>query len=273
MDAVEQIYRRNHRRQLGMVGGASALALVLALAPHNERAIFITQPLPAAFGAVPLPAIPTPNEITSIQFGPRTARRLANAFRGTPPVGSIPGILPTGGPGGVGPATPDAVTPPYAEPFAPGETLPGVGGGGGNPFGGSPFVGSPFGADPSSSPVGPLVTPTPTPTSAPTPTPTSSPTPTPTGTPTPTPTGTPTPTPTGTPTPTPTSTPTPTPTDTPTTPVIPAVPEPMTWLLMMAGFFVAGSALRHNRRGQSAQLESVSAETDRVESRQGALPE
>lgn len=40
----------------------------------------------------------------------------------------------------------------------------------------------------------------------------------------------------------------------PTTPVTPSVPEPTTWLMMIAGFFAVGSALRARRHGPAMTL-------------------
>lgn len=114
--------------------------------------------------------------------------------------------------------------------FGPGFVLPGGGGGGG---GGGGIV----------------PTPTPTPTDTPTPVPS----PTPTATPTAVPTGTPSPEPTPPPTAVPTGTPTPEPTPTdpieppPPPPPVTPVPEPGTWLMMIAGVGLIGGALRRKR--------------------------
>lgn len=118
---------------------------------------------------------------------------------------------------------------------------------GGVPTGG--FAGAPFGPFPGAlvpGGIGGGVPATPGPTPAPSPGPTDPGTPAPT--PTPTPTGPETPVPPGPDTPTPTPTPTPTGPDTPgpnlpETPV-PAVPEPATWLQMLLGFAIVGTALR-----------------------------
>ncbi len=50
----------------------------------------------------------------------------------------------------------------------------------------------------------------------------------------------------------------------PTTPVTPSVPEPTTWLMMIAGFFAVGYALRSRRRGAGARLAMQATTTPRV---------
>lgn len=223
-----------------MVLSAALIGLLIALAPHNERAIFITQPLPRAFGAVPLaPTGPTLDGLFGLDPRPGALRQFARVLQGGRPPAGIPGV-PTG-PGGVGgPETPDATTPPA--PFTPGaETLPQLAAL--DPAGGmgGPFVPSPFGPGASSTPVGPteLEPPIVEPTPEPTPTVTPTPEPTPTVTPTPE--------------PTPTVTPTPEPTPTP----VPAVPEPLTWLLMIGGFFGVGGVLRWRRRDRQVSVVSA----------------
>lgn len=43
---------------------------------------------------------------------------------------------------------------------------------------------------------------------------------------------------------------------------VPAVPEPATWLTMILGFFIVGSAMRRGRRPASIQLESIADKTN-----------
>ncbi|WP_375290614.1 PEPxxWA-CTERM sorting domain-containing protein [Qipengyuania sp.] len=108
-------------------------------------------------------------------------------------------------------------------PGFPGIGIPGVGGGGG----GGIILPQPTPSDsPTPEPTG-FVPPTPGPTSEPTPEPTREPTPGPTVEPTPGPTGTP-----GLPGPPPAG----------------PIPEPATWLMLIAGFGVIGSRMRQGRR-------------------------
>jgi hypothetical protein len=51
---------------------------------------------------------------------------------------------------------------------------------------------------------------------------------------------------------------------TPTTPVTPSVPEPTTWLMMIAGFFAVGSALRSRRFSGRPTLAVRTTPTHRI---------
>lgn len=50
----------------------------------------------------------------------------------------------------------------------------------------------------------------------------------------------------------------------PTTPVTPSVPEPTTWLMMIAGFFAIGSALRSRRSGAVPTLAVQATSVTRI---------
>lgn len=270
---LDEIYRRNHRRQQGMVGLAALAGLAIALGADNERAMFFTDAMPTAFAAVPLPPVTETGDAQPLPFVRLGGLRRLPAVGRVLPAG-IPVATPVGPSGASEPPSAGVVAEqPFATALAslgPGPAVPGFNG---------PSVGSPFGPGVSASPVGfalaepPVVTPTPTPTETaptPTPTPTTSPTPTPTSTPTSGPE-----TPTPTPTPTPTSTPpgpqpTVTPTATPTP--VPAVPEPTTWLLMILGFFACGVALRAKRQ-QLVEGQALPIDLDPVDLRKRALPQ
>ena len=226
MPQFEEQYVGNHRRQQSLVLAVSLIGLLLAIAPRQERALFITQANGlTAFGA----AFP-PITIASLIPGPggfNSGDTPSAFFAGVPgrPAGTSPfGEAPAGTPGGGGsggespvgnggPAAPLGDAPAFQPAAGPGGS---GGGGGGLPF--SPASASP----PASSPVVPAAVGTPTPADTPTPAPTASSTPT-------TPGDNPT-----TPVVTPTTTPTP----------VPAVPEPATWLMLLAGFVGIGLVLR-----------------------------
>ena len=175
----------------------------------------------AARTIAPRPAPSTGEEAVALL--PEDPTPDGGSLGGSPPVQLAALTTPRPFPGGLATA-----------PFGPG---PGAGGGGGG--GSIPPVGPPAGEGPGETPP----TPTPTPTGTATP-PAPGPNPTPTVTPTPVPT-TPVPVPT-TPVATSTSTPMPTPTSPPPIipPVVPLVPEPATWLMLIVGFFAIGRALR-----------------------------
>lgn len=208
---------RNHRRQRSLLTGLSLVALMLAIAPRQERALFITDAtgLKGFVASVPPIDYASLARLTRLpslfdDVGPR------GFFARTParPTGSVPGLatpgddvttpaapfVPSGEPlgEGAGPALQDAAVPAFP-----------AGPGGGFPF--TPIGLSPPGISPAA-PVDTAVTP-PTPVA----------------------------------TDTPVVTPTPVATSTPTPGITPAVPEPTTWALMIFGFFLAGGLLRRRR--------------------------
>lgn len=215
---------RNHRRQQSLLAGLSLFALLLAIAPRQERALFITEAVGLKAFTAAVPPIDyaslarLPDLVDSIGprgFFARTPRRPGGGVPGltapdddfTPAAPFTPDVEPAA-PVGQGPVVQNAAVPAFP--------------GAGNNF---PF--QPVGLTPSTaSPVAPNTTTavTPTPIETPTPAPTAAPTPAPTAA----------------------------PTDTPT-PVTPAVPEPATWATMILGFLTVGVFLRRQRRGRVAR--------------------
>lgn len=231
MTTSDQDPLHNHRRQRALVTGLSLLCLVLAIAPRQERALFITD----AVGLKAFVATVPPIDYASLARLPSLVDLVNNVgprgfFARTP-------RRPSGVPGS---PSPDDVTT-SAAPFTPTDQPLGTGTGlalqdaafpafPDTPGGGFPFLPASL-SPPASSPGAPIDV---------TPLPAANPTPTPGGTPPPT-------------TPVAIQTPT-TPVVTPTTPdVTPAVPEPGTWSLMIFGFLTAGCMLRRVRsRGRPA---------------------
>ncbi|WP_174284549.1 PEPxxWA-CTERM sorting domain-containing protein [Sphingomonas bacterium] len=204
MARFDEEYLGNHRRQQSLMFVMSMLALLLAVAPRQERALFITQGVGLkAFGATLPPVnlaslIASPdgsggNDVPSAFFARTPARPAGRSPFNDNPVGT-PGFTPA--------ADTPLVDGGQASPLVPSpsaQTIAYTGGGGG---GGLPFLPVSF-TPPSATPVAP-VTATATPTPAATPVTTATPTP---------------------------------------TPVV-ATPEPATWLMMIVGFFMIGSAIR-----------------------------
>lgn len=217
MATFDDAYGQNHKQQGRLVLGLSALFLLFAVAPRQERALFIIeQPDIKAFGAT-LPPF-TFGDLLPL-YGDLFSGGIPRAFFARTPFG--PGT--PGGPGdvagpfGPGPAlgggAPGAPFTPAA-PQGPAGFFSPIGSPAGGPGGSFPFT-SPSLAVPTASPVA-GVTPDVTP-------------------------------PVVTPTPTPEVTPTPTPPV-----VVPGVPEPTTWATMIVGFLLAGAALRRRFRYSSS---------------------
>ena len=99
------LYVRNHRDQQYMIVGGMMLALVVSLAPRNERALFVTggRPAPTAFAAI----APPPVAFNGL-FDDSGPFRRTNFRIGTPRRGAGPGVA---GPDGFTPADPAGVTP------------------------------------------------------------------------------------------------------------------------------------------------------------------
>ena len=221
MARFDEEYLGNHRRQQSLMFVMSMLGLLLAVAPRQERALFITQGVGLkAFGATLPPVnlaslVASPdgsggNDVPSAFFARTPARPVGRSPFNDSPVGT-PGLTPA--------ADTPLVDGGQASPVASGPTAQtaSTGGGGGGGGGGLPFLPVSF-TPPSATPVAPV-------TAAATPTPAA--------------------------TPVTTATPTPTP--------VAATPEPATWLMMIVGFFMIGSAIRtrsapgaHRRDGQIA---------------------
>lgn len=215
MQPVEISYAKNHRHQQLLVLGISLTALLLALAPRQERSLFITQGTGLkAFGAA-LPPVDFANFVRFPIDYPGDALRRAFFVRTPGPtgpggVGGDDGLAPAGPTGGGGGFVPDTPAAPAGDGpgFQPAAFTGGEPGGGGFPFS-PPTLGAP-----GASPAGPTAVP---PTDG-----------------------------------TPPATVTPPvvapPVDVaPPVPVVPAVPEPGTWLMMIVGFLGVGAALRRDR--------------------------
>lgn len=258
-------FLRERRIQLLVAGGLAMAIALAALAPRNDRALFLDGGgAPKAFGAV---ALPPPAVGTLKRFGwvPRAA--LTRAFAPALPR-SLPALRRRALGGSDLPDQDDfadavagAALPMTASAAAltgpgegftrlgmPGVRLAGLGPGGGG-RGGVASGGGGGGAAPE-----PGVTPDATPT--PTPVPTSTPAPTPAVTPAPEPAPTAAPTPDAQPTPVAIPDPDPVPIATPA-PILPldpiaAVPEPSSWALLILGFGLVGIGLR--RAGRSVAI-------------------
>lgn len=198
MATVDEAYGVNHRHQKWMVAGISAVALLLALAPRQERALFIIDgPQVRAFG-VTLPPINLAQILLPFYEGGGGSPRIFGPLRSFLARTGVPGL-----PG----ATPGAPGAPFAPPAAVAPQGPGF----------------PFGAPPIAPAAGPGIT---------------NPFPFPGGTLTP-----------------PTANPVAPITDVPVVPpVTPAIPEPATWAMMIAGFLLAGLGLRRRRHSSSRRV-------------------
>lgn len=265
-------FLRERRIQLLVAGGLAMAIALAALAPRNDRALFLDEGgAPKAFGAV---ALPPPAVGTLKRFGWVPRAVLTRAFAPAVPR-ALPRSLPAlrrralGGSdlpdqddfaeAAAGAALPmtasvAALTGPgesFTRVGTPGVRLAGLGPGGGGRGGGGGVAsgGGGGGAAPE-----PGVTPDATPT--PTPVPTSTPAPTPAVTPAPEPAPTAAPMPDPQPTPVAIPDPDPVPIATPG-PILPlepiaAVPEPSSWALLILGFGLVGVGLR--RAGRSVAM-------------------
>lgn len=263
-----ELYKANHRRQQWMLAAAAGIVMICGLAPRNERALFFTE-LPRTVRALSV-AVPPVGYTVIGEDGPVAAfRNYLARPRGGRSTAAAPDVfvLP--------PATPfamadDGLTIPFAgvpgfrpvsfEPLAPplfagepgspapvGESSTGSSGGsstGGTSTGGTSTGGTSSG-DPTTSTGGPTTSSGGPTTSTGGPSTSSGDPTTSTGGPT-TSTGGPT-TSSGDPT-TSTGGPPPPP---PNTPVAP-VPEPLTWMMMIFGFFAMGGVLRQRPRSVQA---------------------
>lgn len=161
MSSSDDAYGVNHRRQQRLVAGTSALALLFAIAPRQERALFIVDAPPlSAFGAA-LPPINLARILNPLYDGGDIARPRVFAPLRAFLARNVPGLPGVGGPDGAGPgipfvapgAPPVGIVPPFgAAPLAL-TPLPGVGG--------FPFPGASL-TPPTSSPVAPGTPGTPT---------------------------------------------------------------------------------------------------------------
>ncbi|WP_375396517.1 PEPxxWA-CTERM sorting domain-containing protein [uncultured Sphingomonas sp.] len=224
MASIEDTYVNNHRRQHFMTLGVSLVFLLLAAAPRQERALFVTDSRGVKAFSANVSAIDF-SSITRLPTDYLGGGRPTRAFFArTPGRPAAPGIIddvPAVGGAAGAPFTPAAVDATPADgtggPTVIAASAP-VDGGGTFPF--SPPALTPPSVSPAAPGLVAAATPIPAPSS-------------------------------------------PAVTATPTVPIAPAVPEPATWLMLIIGLAIVGAVLRRIgtpvRRKEASEITAVPA--------------